>query len=165
MGPIVISPSVRRELAAWAHDAAATATAATGVRYVAVDDAPSSYGAMLDAWQIALEVSSVFPVFAGGSADTVYGRPEANHAFRFAHDWAHYLLGLSFTLDHERLVARSHVGSLARYGASADAAAVLWADTYGQSLYAERYGRFPTNQLEFVSAFVTCPTLALEREF
>lgn len=91
------------------------------------------------------------PVNGGQSDGTIYGTPEANHAFRAWHDALHLELRAGFTEDDEIRVAEEHQRVARRAGLDSQDLAFLWADTRGQDLCKRRIGRFPKRQAYFVA--------------
>lgn len=132
------------------------------------------------------------PVYGGASDQTIYTSEAANHAFRYWHDMGHIQFHLSFTpSDESRLQKGYHLDDMWRVlgrpvtgdvdgtvtvdwrvdsDTVVDRAALLafrmyYADTVGQIEYIVRNGKFPTDQLAFVLAYVTDAPTALDTDY
>lgn len=110
-----------------------------GIVPVPDKNAPTTYDALRRWWDG--EVGSAFsetnapipfPVFSGGCETSIYGSPEANHAFRAMHDYMHIQEGMEFDLYGEirtALVQERVLGVL-----SAEEQLTFRIDSIGQSL-------------------------------
>ena len=132
------------------------------------------------------------PVFGGACDQTIYLTPEANHAFRYWHDMGHVRYNMSFTPEDEAtLQRRYHLDDMWRelgrpvaadqdghvtmdHTVISDSAVALgallafkmyYADTIGQIEYIVARGKFPTDQLAFVLAYVDNPKMALDTDY
>lgn len=92
---------------------------------------------------------------------TLYGR-DGNAWFRTVHDAVHLLYGLGFTYRHEMQVHK-HLWALLTQTSQwwgldgpqqALVKAIYWADTFAQTKYERRTGRFPEDQGAFVINYV-----------
>lgn len=113
---------------------------------------PSSYEALLDAWQIG---EDTFPVDATKSDRTIYGTATANIAFRFWHDMLHIFHKKDFSKASEVYVGQLHVEDVkAHFGEGSVEARIMEADTIGQTMYEDLHGKFPENQKDFAINYV-----------
>lgn len=97
-----------------------------------------------------------FPVYDGGSENTIYDSPAANHAFRFWHDYLHYAHNLTIKAADELKAAELHrEGVAAVFGADSLEARIMFADVAGQVLYYANTGKFVDNQRGFIFQCVT----------
>lgn len=111
------------------------------------DHAPETYEQLVaDAAQGKLRISPA------NSGATIYGHA-GNMAFRTMHDLGHIIYGLQFTLADEVLLAGNQWLDLKGYlppefvGVCHD---LYFADTVCQSLYCDKTGEFPRDQVAFV---------------
>jgi hypothetical protein len=116
------------------------------------DDAPETYEALVaDAAEGKLRISPA------NSGATIYGHA-GNMAFRTMHDLGHLMYRLEFTLADEVLLATNQWLDLKVYipaefvGVCHD---LYFADTVKQSLYCDRTGEFPRDQIAFVRHCLT----------
>lgn len=122
-------------------------------------EAPETFAALRDVYKkrrIVL-VSSLY------SDRTIWGPRELNWQFRAWHDHTHLALGLPFNREGERAVAWLQRQQAYAAGCRALDLQLLWADTEGQQEYHARHGRFPTDQRDFVQAYVIDPQYALAK--
>lgn len=134
------------------HDLARLAHRLAPAQYRTAVVAPDDYVTL----QTQTAADGVLTVWNGASESAIYGR-EGNLAFRAWHDSIHVARSLSFDAADEYRVAERQAaqsGRLARF---------VWADTAGQVAYYARWGRFPTNQREYVRAFLASESQALAR--
>ena len=103
------------------------------------DSAPSTYEALLawytrpgGIWQRGAIFSIPFPVFSGGCETSIYGSPEANHAFRAMHDYMHITGRCGFDLYGEIRTAQAQERALGCL--SAEEQLTFRIDSIGQSL-------------------------------
>jgi hypothetical protein len=91
------------------------------------------------------------PVWEGESTGTIWGTPQANHAFRAWHD-AHHIAGaLPFSLEGEREAARRQCAQLERRGLGR-VAGLVWDDVAGQAAHYDAHGAFPLDQIAWHAA-------------
>lgn len=100
--------------------------------YYPSPDAPSTYEEVLETMRATHYKGLPYPVFNGGCDTSIYGSADANHAFRFMHDWSHVRWGLGFDLASELLVAREQLTDLFLRD---EEEWVFLIDTQGQALY------------------------------
>ena len=123
------------------------------ITYAAVETAPETLPGLNAAWREARRTGLPFPVWAGASENTIYLRPEDNHAFRFWHDSMHVRYLLDTSLADELRVAQYHVDFVAGlYGKDSPEAALMAVDTAGQALYYMVHGEHVPNQLQYARA-------------
>lgn len=97
-----------------------------------------------------------FPVYAGGSENTIYDSAAANHAFRFWHDYIHYAHNLTIKPADELKAAEWHKqGVAAVFGADSLEARIMFADVAAQVLFYANTGKFVENQKGFIFHCVT----------
>lgn len=98
---------------------------------------------------------------------SVFASPDINICSRAWHDWVHFRYGLEFDLAGETLAAFVQLAQFTReYGTEYDAGAVLLIEIIGQSLYHEKHGRFPDDQMAFTVAQLESGLwLSLARQF
>ena len=123
-----------------------------GFGWKAVDDPPSGFEAVLDAYSRCKETGERFPVATDGSSTSILGSAQANYAFRYLHDLTHIRLELGFDPDSELYVAVEHLNMLRRAGFKVGSLEwhLLHADTVGQIVAGCLLGRFVYNQRAFV---------------
>ncbi len=100
------------------------------------------------------------PIWDGASDKTIWSTPAMNAAFRAWHDAIHLYHGLSFEFYDELEAARKQSGMVRKEmgGLWADkAAAVVWAETAGQTIYYRKHGEFPVDQRAFVLKYLDDP--------
>lgn len=135
--------------------------------WLATDDAPTSFDAVLTAYERSRTTGERFPVYAGGSESTIYLGAQVNHAFRFLHDLTHAELELDFTPDSELRVAVEQMTRLRQAGF--EPGCLEWhlfhADLVGQLVAGCVLGRFVIDQKVFVLDVVNLGLkVAIERE-
>jgi hypothetical protein len=114
-------------------------------------DAPSTYPALLEAYEISHTTGRPYPVSSANCDNTIFTKAETNWAMRFIHDLGHAGHQLSFSIEAELVLALHHLEALqaAGFGANSPEYKLLHADTIGQALCVTRIGRFPLNQRLF----------------
>lgn len=128
-----------------------------GVLYATSPDAPTNLQEMQMAYRKCLIDKRVpFPIWDGASDKTMYMTAADNYAFRFWHDILHLALYAETILADELELGHIHVGCvMAEFGMYSLEAAMMRADTIGQSEYAAKNnGNFPDDQLTFVKEYV-----------
>jgi hypothetical protein len=147
----------RRDLTIYMMQRALAISKETGVLWVSTPapTVPETLAQMKEGWQAAVASDTPYPVSDLASSNTIYLTPDANYAFRFVHDYFHVKLDAGADLEGERVVAEAHLADARQHKLPQLAIAVLWADTYGQSEFHAKHGRFPVDQLGFVIATVT----------
>jgi hypothetical protein len=94
-----------------------------------------------------------FPVYSGGSENTVYTMAEGNYAFRFWHDIVHFQEDADFSARGEAIVNACMCKEVAsRFGRGSLEYRMFAADTHGQTAYYQVHRKFVNNQLAFVMA-------------
>jgi hypothetical protein len=88
------------------------------------------------------------------SENTIYGNPALNRAQRALHDALHLRLGADFTLASELRVAWQQAYQMSLMTGDL-LAEWVYADLYASACHIERYGLFPTNQLNLVFSVMT----------
>ncbi|MEM7200243.1 MAG: hypothetical protein AAF628_08270 [Planctomycetota bacterium] len=120
-------------------------------------NAPDTF-AELKAWRDEGNILGVdsLPVSGDHCEQTIYRDRATNVAFRAWHDAIHLAHDYGTDFEGEIATASEHARRvLDSLGVFADeAAAIITADTAGQSIYHNRHGRFPTDQRKFVREFV-----------
>jgi hypothetical protein len=147
---VLYEPSLN--LTGWILSEAARVSEQEGFGWKAVDDPPTGFAAVLDAYQRSKETGERFPVAKSGAGTSIYAGPEANHAFRFLHDMTHIRLELAFDPDAELYVAVEHLQMLRRSGYEVGSLEwhLLHADTIGQLVAGCVLGGFVRDQRAFV---------------
>jgi hypothetical protein len=141
----------RKNLERWVIEQARRAQAEHGFSYIASDHAPSTYPALLVAFQTSSETRERYPVSPTNCDNTIFTEPETNWAMRFVHDLEHAKLHLSFSTQDELVLGMHHLEDLrtAGYGPETPEHKLLHADTIGQARCVTLLGRFPYNQRQF----------------
>jgi hypothetical protein len=118
--------------------------------YEPSEDAPSTYSELIREYNACLSSNKrKFRVYSGGCETSIYGSPEANHAFRYMHDFLHCTLQQGFDLYGETKVARQQGRMLGCM--SVEDGWTFGIDTIGQALYSFLAGgRFLEDQEAFV---------------
>lgn len=138
--------------------------AGTVIRIVPKQDhAPQSLPALVE-W---VDQFKALPIAAEHGERSIYGGDLANAVFRAFHDAGHYVHRKEMEFADEVLLAGMQwaelVPELQELGADLQRCRVLYfADTVGQSVYCERAGRFPSDQVAFVEMIVTAAWLAAD---
>lgn len=92
------------------------------------------------------------------SANTIYGDPEINLAFRAWHDFAHINGQYDFTLEGERATCAAQKRLAFSYGRNAfertEFSELIHAEVTGQAECYEAHKAFPVNQRGFVLAYI-----------
>lgn len=104
-------------------------------------ESPASLAELLEATREGGPV----PVSGEHGDHTIWGSAALNALFRAWHDTTHVLLSAEFDREGERRVANAQVSHAPR--GTED---ILWAETFGQVAFHERWGAFPARQREFV---------------
>ena len=99
-----------------------------------------------------MQSEGVLRVWTGASHGTIWGSPYRNWLARVWHDCVHLKLGADFDAYGERDVAMYQAHDT--QGLTALERGAVWADTFGQSEYKERYAEFPSNQIQFVRSYM-----------
>lgn len=134
-------------LSAKVHGFAQAALIRNGyVGFTAREDAPGTFHDLLQTHQTR-PYGDKFPVYAGGSDQTIYDSPEANYAFRAWHDMLHIELNAPFSRLGEMACT---IAQCTEPSLTDDERRILWVDIMGQFEYEQQHGHFPINQREFV---------------
>jgi len=123
--------------------------------YEPMPRAPETLPEMQRAYRHCIIHSTPFPIWEGGSENTIYISASDNYAFRFWHDMLHLALYAETILVDEVELGHIHVGCvMAQFGMHSLEAAMMRADTIEQSKYEAEHGHFPVDQLAFVKEYV-----------
>lgn len=90
------------------------------------------------------------PVWSGGSAKTIYAKPEDNYLFRAWHDTIHIKKRLGFDYDSEILVGLHQIFELKLLKAPDSVILAVYFDTIGQVEYYHKHGHHVDDQRAFV---------------
>ncbi len=154
-------------LSTYIFSAASQKAEAVGFGWRATADAPSTFEAVLDAYEHSRMTGERLPVFDGASDLTIFLGPQVNHALRFLHDLTHVELKLDFSADSELRVAVEHLTRLRQAGFAVGSLEwhLFHAETVGQIVASCVLGRSPIDQKAFVIDVVTVGLkVAIERE-
>ncbi len=91
---------------------------------------------------------------------TIYGEPAYNHLQRACHDNWHLRLNADTDVHGEYRVAIAQANEVARVGGDT-VADFVFADLFGQTLFMQKYLRFPEDQVGFVLDFITTGRIEL----
>ena len=107
-----------------------------GFGFYPTPNAPSSFEAVLAAFEFSKEFHRPFPVYSGACDNTIYTTPYRNQCFRFWHDCLHIELCADFSHEGELAVAQAHYAVIsAAFGADSIEAMLMYQDTFGQLEY------------------------------
>lgn len=129
-----------------------------GFGWVGDPDAPSDYDTLCRAYAHSQATGSPLPVSNRHDERTIYPTSDGNMAFRFWHDVTHVKLGCDFGLEGETRVAMAQLDILRGFGFDPRSPEyrLLFADTFGQTVYNLVVENFPDDQQGFVrTALVT----------
>lgn len=138
--------------------------AGTVIRIVQKQDhAPQSLPELME-W---VDQFKALPIAAEHGERSIYGGDLTNAVFRAFHDAGHYVHSKGMVFTDEVSLADIQWGELMpelrELGADLPRCRALYfADTVGQSVYCERTGRFPSDQVAFVEAIFTAVWLAAD---
>ena len=104
--------------------------------------------------QEAADIGFVIPIANYGCNQTIYSSEHMNQLFRFWHDVIHLELNENFQEQGELAVALVHKQVAQERGLSQLAIDILWADTYGQVQYYNRFGKFVEDQKDFTKRYI-----------
>ena len=125
-------------------------TARRGYGYGLVDIAPSTLHALEQAVVRSQLTHKPFPVWKGGSTDTVFPDAHHNYMFRYLHDHEHVQLHMTLSVEDERLLGMRWAWRVLGATGDEDTALVAQLDTLGQTNYYAEHGRFPAPQIDWV---------------
>jgi len=118
------------------------------------ETAPATYEELV----IQIEQLHRIVVWSGASDATIFGDPEVNYAFRAWHDWCHWHGRLPFTFEGEQRVCEMHCAQLLSLYGDSDKTRrwcrIVEAEIIGQRLHFDRFGHFPSDQYDFVVAYL-----------
>jgi len=141
----------RVTLSAFVVEQAEKARGEVGFGWVPQPDAPSRYGALLDAFNRSSETGEPLPVSDEHSGSVIYADAEVNYALRFLHDVSHVQKRLTFELTDELELALWHLSTLEAEGFGPQT--VVWqllrADLMGSVYVIALARRFPEDQKRF----------------
>lgn len=144
-------------LARFMHRKAAEISKDIGISYVEVpaEQCPDNGKQIARKFAECRRECKPFPVYEGGSDDTIYGDKSANYAFRFWHDWLHAAHGCTTGLADELKLAAIHSREVAQvFGAGSLESRIMFADVAAQARYYFNTGAFVTNQRGFVYSVI-----------
>ena len=123
-----------------------------GFGWVGDPDAPNDYDALCRAYAHSKATGSPLPVSNRHDERTIYRTRAGNMAFRFWHDVTHVKLGCDFGLEGETRVAMAQLDILRGFGFDPRSPEyrLLFADTFGQTVYNLVVESFPDDQATFV---------------
>lgn len=125
-------------------------TRITGVNYEECDNAPDSFDTVKECFNAALRNVQPYKVFKGASDNTIYLKPHHNWAFRFWHDYLHFVRDLDFSTEHEIRVGQIQMAEVAQeFGLGSLEYLLMEIDTVKQVEHFAHTGQFVENQLEF----------------
>lgn len=124
-----------------------------GFGWVAQENAPSTYQQLRDAYRQSAMSGEPLPVSSLLCDDTIYARPEDNHASRYWHDTHPIEFGLSFGLEDEAELALWQLHQAEAVGIAPGSLVyrLLEADTLGSLLVLGLSQRFPHHRRRFVT--------------
>lgn len=139
------------------EDQARKAKAELGFGYVLTPDAPNTYPALREAFQLSATSGLPLPISSENSDAVIYTAPSVNAALRFWHDVSHVRHGLTFELVDELELSLWHLDQLedAGYERGSLVGQLLHADLTGQAYVQAFASRFPFDQRRFVTGCVT----------
>ena len=128
-----------------------------GFGWVGDPEAPADYDALRRAYDHSRATGSPLPVSNRHDERTIYRTRSGNLAFRFWHDMTHVKLGCDFDLEGETRVAMAQLDILRGFGFNPRSPEyrLLFADTFGQSVYNLVVESFPDDQEGFVRTVLT----------
>jgi hypothetical protein len=128
-----------------------------GFGYVLTPDAPSTYPALITAFERSAKTGAPLPISSDNSDDVIYRQPSVNSALRFWHDVNHVRRRLDFSLVDELELSLWHLSELEAAGH--ERGSLVWrllhADLTGQAYVQAFAQRFPFDQRRFVTGCVT----------
>ena len=127
-----------------------SAVAFNGYGYALVDIAPASLRALTHAVNRSRITCHPFPVWKGGSEQTVFLMPHVNYMFRYLHDHEHVATDLSLSIEDEVTLGHAWMRRVATATQSWDVGLLAMEDTVGQTLYYAKHGTFPADQVGWV---------------
>ena len=113
-------------------------------KFEAKDVAPSTFA------ELKANTTSGLVVWSGASENTIYGDAIVNHAFRAWHDMLHLKLNAPFNEEGETRVALEQ----ARLIQSDNYGKLIMCEVVGQVEFFNKFGMFPTNQVEFFKQYI-----------
>lgn len=146
--------AARVNLSGLVLEQAAQICKARGLSFIAASEAPASYEEVRAEFENALNTGAPVRVYAGASDSTIYTAPAVNHAFRFWHDYLHFINELDFSEQGELCTAAHQCRQAGvRFGMGSLEWLMLQIDTAGQvGYYQASGGQFVVNQLAFCRA-------------
>ncbi len=147
----------RGNLSVFIEQQAAETAAEVGFGYVLTSDAPNTFPALREAFELCAKTGAPLPISSKNSDDVIYTAPSVNAALRFWHDVNHVRRRLDFGLVDELELSLWHLGKLEAGGH--ERGSLVWrllhADLTGQAYVQAFAKRFPLDQRRFVSGCVT----------
>lgn len=128
-----------------------------GFGWIGEPDAPADYDALCRAYAHSKATGCPLPVSNVHNGRTIYRSRAGNLAFRFWHDVTHVKLGCDFSLEGETRVAMAQLDILRGFGFNPRSPeyCLLFADTFGQTVYNLVIESFPDDQEGFVHTVMT----------
>lgn len=103
------------------------------------------------------DINGKYGVSNQNCENTIFGNVDTNLMFRAWHDDIHIKYNLDFTLEGE--IAVYNIMQAELHNSYYFEKLLLYADIVGQTLYFNKYNKFPDNQREFVIDFITKGTI------
>lgn len=138
-------------LARFMFEQAARVTRLIGISYRDADECevPSNGVMIRMKFDHCIKTCQAFPISREGNESAVYGAA-ANMAFRFWHDYLHFVHRLGVGLQDELKLAAIHREVVAqRFGADSLEARIMYADVAGQALHYALSKKFVEDQRGF----------------
>lgn len=128
-----------------------------GFGWVGDPNAPDDYDALLRAYAHSAATGAPLPVSSRHNGRTIYPSSTGNLAFRFWHDVTHVKLECDFGLEGETRVAMAQLDILRGFGFDPRSLEyrLLFADTFGQTVYNLVVEAYPADQEGFVRTTIT----------
>lgn len=123
-----------------------------GFTFQLTTDAPETFEALRMHWRASLSTGQPLPVSSLHCDRTIFRREHINHVVRFWHDSLHVELDAGFSLTGEQAVAERQqqvIGGIYGLPENSLVRRLMWVDSFGQALCAERIGHFPADQRRF----------------
>lgn len=142
----------RKVVSAFVAESAKQRANQLGFGWTATPDAPDTYPALTEAYDLSKSSGKPLPVSSLYCDTTIFPTPELNYAMRFWHDTFHMDTKLTFSLDDELELGLHHLREAEKAGLPKHS--VPWQmiriDLLGQNYLLGIAKRFPLNQRDFV---------------
>lgn len=148
--------SARAAYTRFAIQSAARLAKEVGFSYEPASVAPDTYEKVQAEYAECSQSHRGFRVWNGACDNVVFTNAEGNYAFRFWHDVVSHGAGkLAFDTSDEVKAGMMWVRKVAaEFGSQSLECQIAYADTVGQTLYCDKHGDFPVDQLGFVRDYV-----------